>query len=323
MIINAVRIKNICIPDDVHPNQIWDAPQSSKLTKENDRLWLSSILGRRSAQCRFESLTHLAIFDVGLEADGSISNTIVGQCIGDHASGESSQRQGSPDSDRFVDSITGPLLSDPQKRAAAVATLADLVNSAGADGVNIDIEGLEPEYKDDLTAFVEEMAAVVDEVVVATPAIDWKGAYDYDKLANASDGLFIMGYGYHWSGGDPGPVDPLFGGSPWSNYSLEWTLDDYRTMGTPDDKIIMGLPLYGREWETVDNSIPGTATSEGVSVTMSAAMSMHNLKTLISIRSPKPIHLSPQSQLWYCDTDSVIERIEWKIKTLQVSDFGP
>ncbi|MEC7987401.1 MAG: glycosyl hydrolase family 18 protein, partial [Myxococcota bacterium] len=62
--------------------------------------------------------------------------------------------------------------------------------------------------------------------------------------------------GYHWKGGDPGPVDPLFGGSPWSVYSLEWTVEDYRDKGVPDNKIILGLPLYGREWPTENNDVP-------------------------------------------------------------------
>ena len=41
------------------------------------------------------------------------------------------------------------------------------------------------------------------------PLIDWNGSFDYDALVVASDALFIMGYGYHWSGGDPGPIGPM------------------------------------------------------------------------------------------------------------------
>ena len=70
----------------------------------------------------------------------------------------------------------------------------------------VDIEGLNRDLKDDFVRFVEECSEVFDEVVLAMPAVDWSGAYDYDALANASDGLFIMGYGYHWSGGSPGPA---------------------------------------------------------------------------------------------------------------------
>ena len=42
------------------------------------------------------------------------------------------------------------------------------------------------------------------EVVVDMPAVDWSDAYDESTLATLSDGLFIMGYDYHYSGGDPG-----------------------------------------------------------------------------------------------------------------------
>ena len=84
-------------------------------------------------------------------------------------------------------------------------------------------------FMTDLTAF----RAAMDEshVSLATPAIDWGGTYDYDALALATDGLMIMGYGYHWSGGNPGPLSPIVGGGIWSQYSLTWTVEDYFTYG--------------------------------------------------------------------------------------------
>ena len=99
-----------------------------------------------------------------------------------------------------------------------------------------------------LNLFTAEVAALVPEVVLATPAIDWSNAYDYDTLADISDGLFLMGYDFHWSGGDPGPVDPLYGGSPWSQWSLDWSVQDYLSKGVPEDKPHFG---NGTLWPSV------------------------------------------------------------------------
>jgi len=50
-------------------------------------------------------------------------------------------------------------------------------------------------------------------VTLATPAVDWSSAWDFNALATESDGLFIMGYDYYWKGSSTtGPVSPLKGG---------------------------------------------------------------------------------------------------------------
>ena len=70
--------------------------------------------------------------------------------------------------------------------------------------------------------------------------MDWSDAYDYTTLSQYAS-LFIMGYDYHWSGSDPGPIDPLYGGSPWAQWSLI-TGNDHLALA-PADRIILGLPL--------------------------------------------------------------------------------
>ena len=97
--------------------------------------------------------------------------------------------------------------------------------------MNIDIEGMDASQRINLNLFTVEVAALVPEVVLATPAIDWSNAYDYDTLADISD-AFLMGYDFHRSGGDPGPVDLLYGRSPWSQWSPDWSVQDYLPRGS-------------------------------------------------------------------------------------------
>ncbi len=222
---------------------------------------------------QWSHLTHVAVFSVDLNADGSVDNAGLWADLAPEA-----LDLAAPHGVRvhltltcFDDEVMTAVLGDPDTRAVAVDTLAGLVNAQGAHGVSVDCEGMPKALKSDLVSFVGELRAQVDEVTVATPAIDWSGAYDYDALAANSDGLFIMGYGYHWSGGDPGPTSPLEGGGDFSKYSLAWTVQDYVDNGTPRDKIILGLPLYGRDWPSTDTGIPGTATAKGSAVTYAAA----------------------------------------------------
>jgi len=80
------------------------------------------------------------------------------------------------------------------------------VNRAGADGVNIDFESFPESQKDNLVSFVKNLRKSLRDsipnaqVTLATPAVDWSNAWDFNALATESDGLFIMGYDYHWKG---------------------------------------------------------------------------------------------------------------------------
>jgi MYXO-CTERM domain-containing protein len=214
----------------------------------------------------------------------------------------------------FDDATQAAVLGSATKRAHAVSQLAELVHAHGADGVNIDVESLEGIYKDELVLFTQEMKAAVDEVFLATPMVDWWGSYDYDALAMASDGLFIMGYDAHSNGGNPGPIGPLEAGSLWPYWSLVWALEDYRTWGAPDDKIIMGLPLYGREWPAESDAIPGVATADGDSMAIASAIGRAaDFPGRYEEVSESPWAWTGSSQLWYDDTDSIAVKIEWAI----------
>jgi len=265
----------------------------------------------------FSRLTHLAIFDVGLEEDGSLSSTSRWTSTAPdvvplaHAAGVKVHLCVTS----FDDDVMAAVLPSPTLRAAAIDAMVTLVDDVGADGVNIDFEGMDSALKDDLVTFIEELKLETDEVVLATPAIDWSGAYDYDRLAEASDGLFIMGYGYYWSGGNPGPNAPLFAGDPWHSYSLEWSVNDYLTYDATRDKIILGLPLYGHEWPTESDDIPGTATGSASAVSMSAAVSIgEDEGALWDEASHTKYVLWSDAQLWYDDTETLRPKIAWAVE---------
>jgi hypothetical protein len=265
----------------------------------------------------WDRLSHIAIFGVELEADGSLSGThhwteVAEQAV---ALGREYDVRVHLCLIGFEEEIQGEVLPDAAKRARAIGELVSLVDAYGADGVNVDIESMEGDLAPWLVTFIQELNAQVEDLYIATPAIDWLGAYDYDQLAAASDGLFIMAYGYHWSGSDPGPNSPLSGGDPWSRYAIDWTVEDYRANGAPDDKIIVGLPLYGRNWPTVDNTVPGDATEDGSSVTWSSAIEQGERygRHWDSVTSTPYAFPDATHQLWYDDRESIEAKIAWSL----------
>ena len=172
------------------------------------------------------------------------------------------------------------LLSDSLNRQNAINNLVNLVLSKNADGIDIDFELLPSSQRDNLVLFMNELSDVFHEemedpiITMATPAVDWNNAWDYNSLAQITDGLFIMGYNYFYSGSSTaGPVSPLGG----YYYDLEYTLNDYiqKTEGQLD-KIILGLPYYGYDWPVIDDEENSFTTGIGVARVYSTAESMAN-----------------------------------------------
>jgi len=264
----------------------------------------------------WDQLTDVALFSVTMNSDGSLADEHYWTDHVDEALdladpyGVSIHLTVTSFSDSVMDSVLG----NSSRRATAVANLARLVNDAGAHGVNIDFEGMDPHLSDELVLFTEALRAEVGEVTLATPAADWNGSYDYAALAAASDGLFIMGYDYSWSGGDPGPVAPL-DGSAYGIIDLQWTLDDYLGEGAGADDLIMGLPLYGRGWNTTSTTVPGTSTGGSWSEVYTASRQTgidhgrhYDGDAEVAYAFP-----SSTSQVFYDDVTSLSAKIQWAL----------
>ena len=170
------------------------------------------------------------------------------------------------------------LLSSPVYRQNAINNLLDAVLSADGDGVDIDFELLPLSQRENLVIFMMDLVAVFQAVLpdaiitLATPAIDWSGAWDLNALADITDGLFIMGYNYHYSGSsNAGPVAPLGG----FFYDLEYTVNDYLDVtGENRDKLILGLPYYGYDWSVQNNQIYAPTLGAGQARTYTQARSL-------------------------------------------------
>ncbi|ACL70913.1 glycosyl hydrolase family 18 protein [Halothermothrix orenii] len=147
--------------------------------------------------------------------------------------------------------VSNQLINNNDYRKKAIDNLLIFMGKHGLRKINVDLEGVKVSYKKNLTLFIKELSSVLKEkgyhLTISIPArtentkdYSWSGAYDYGKLGLFVDGVIIMAYDYHWSGGPPGPVSPL----PWVRDVL-----DYAIIEIPATKIFLGLPFYGYDWE--------------------------------------------------------------------------
>jgi len=175
----------------------------------------------------------------------------------------------------FSPAAIGTLVGSASARANFIAQIVPLVRDAGGDGVDIDFEFVDTPDRDGFTTFMTELALAfhgadpASHVSLAGPAVDWWDSYDVGALLGAVDAIFIMGYNYHYAGGDPGPVAPIAGGGTWSSYiNLPNTVDDYLALAPAglESKLILGLPLYGFDWAASGPAAGAGATATGDAV---------------------------------------------------------
>jgi len=197
------------------------------------------------------------------------------------------------------------LLSNATNRQRLINNLITQVQAGNADGVNIDFESFPASQKNNMVQFITDLTQAFhtqipgSKVTLAMPSVDWSSAWDYDALASASDGLFIMGYGYHWSGSSTtGALAPLTGYS----YNITRTVNDYLTKTNGQaNKIILGLPYYGREWAAVSDQPGAATTANGIAreyAAMEALAQTHGRNWHSTSQTP---WFSYQNSGWYQD----------------------
>ena len=133
-------------------------------------------------------------------------------------------------------------------REALADQIAECVYAYNLDGVDIDVENLSEQQRDVHTDFIRLLRERMPDkqitvAVAANPynwTLGWQGSYDYTSLAKYCDYLLIMGYDESYTGSEAGPV----ASSSFVEKSIQYALSK-----TTADKLVLGMPFYGRYWK--------------------------------------------------------------------------
>ena len=150
--------------------------------------------------------------------------------------------------------MTSQILNDSEMREKVIKRVLVYTKLYKLDGINIDFENMYKKDKDMFSQFIRELApllreeGVVVSVDVGVPdgSEEYSLCYDRKALAKAVDYVMVMAYDQHYA------TDRVSGSVAqysWVEKKIKRTLEE-----VPASKLILGLPLYTREWEEeVDN----------------------------------------------------------------------
>ena len=120
--------------------------------------------------------------------------------------------------------------------------------SENFDGVQLDFEAIAADDKEAFLLFLAKLKQRLKPEKVFSIAVPARrkyvaDAYDYKRISSIVDKVFIMTYDQHRSTSKPGPVS-----------SLSWCKEValYAVKNIPKNKLVMGLPLYGRSWQDIN-----------------------------------------------------------------------
>jgi spore germination protein len=178
------------------------------------------------------------------------------------------------------DNDINEILKDPLTSANNLTKdIIPIMQEYGFSDLNLDVEQIQdasPAARINFREFVKNIKGNLDNTKAGTVSIDISAIAfvkednlaDPAALAPLANKIILMAYDYHNTGSFvTGPVAPGLGAGTVSEFDTESALAAALKI-MPSQKVILGIPLYGYEWETIENT-PRSATIPGTSLIIS------------------------------------------------------
>lgn len=161
-----------------------------------------------------------------------------------------------------ADEITAFLASEDAQQKM-MESLDDVILAYPVSGVNIDIEyagTITPQVRNNMTRFVRNLRSHLNSrydsidlsIDMFASASKDQSIWDIQAIAPEVDYIIVMAYDFHRrSSPQAGPVAPLFGGKELWDSDINQHLQAFLTY-VPAQKILLGIPFYGYEWQTTN-----------------------------------------------------------------------
>lgn len=165
------------------------------------------------------------------------------------------------------------ILSTQKNRASTIKTIVDLLKESGSKGVNIDFEPLGDTLsttRANFTSFIMELKSALHgtsspllTISIYASAGSRPRLWDLPQLAPLVDYFVVMTYDYTMPGSlSSGPNSPLRGSGDLFDHDITKNIAEISKL-IPPRKILLGLPFYGYEWNTLDDSKYSQAQGKG------------------------------------------------------------
>ena len=160
-------------------------------------------------------------------------------------------------------------MSTPELREIFIDNIISVCETYNYDGVDIDWEQpVNATEKNNLTTFIAELRQAFDDlypdwiISMAVPVSNWSGQYyDFSQLKQSVDFFNAMTYDIHGAWTDhAGHNSPLYQSPPGDPDGSVNTGINYlvNTRGIESQKVNVGIPFYGKEYNTSDINQPFT-----------------------------------------------------------------
>ena len=199
-------------------------------------------------------LDFLAIFSYGFRSDGSLVVPDDRELL-DAAAAYGTKSMlvltSLGDDGKFSSEAVSNILSSTAARNRLIANVAQTADLKGYAAVNSDLEYIPAEYRDAYSSFISELAAALHErdieltVSLAPKTSDTQRGLlyegmDYAALGAAADRVLLMTYEWGYTYSEPRAVAPI---------NLVTQVVDYALTRIPGEKIDLGIPNYGYDWQ--------------------------------------------------------------------------
>ncbi len=299
------------------------------------------LLGKADKQYeRF--ITDLTYFGLALKEDGSILthtnpqelepgfNTLKGDSLSAMLSDLSAKHVSS--SLLIIsgdDVVIRELLTDPVKHAETMMRdVLPIMKEKKFTDLNLDIETFMEASASDRGKFTEFVKTVKDILIsshAGTLTIDLipialvrPKLYDAAELGKLADRIVLMTYDYHYSGSvTSGAVAPIGGAGETIEYDVKTAVEEALKV-LPKEKILLGVPLYGYQWETISEAsesatIPGGSSTASVRRIAEKLRACTECITGIDPYSEEPYLIYKEgdvyNQIYYEDETSMSKKI--------------
>ncbi|MDC3412310.1 LysM peptidoglycan-binding domain-containing protein [Aquibacillus sp. 3ASR75-11] len=250
-IVEANQIQN---PGMLLVGQVITIPESPKPVMDVNAY--TTITGEEGAQIVSslgQYFTYLSPFSYGFTEDGSIST------LNDEPLITAARRNNVAPllvltnfvGGKFGSDKAATLLRNPELQDTVITNVLKVMREKGYTGLNIDFEYVYPEDRENYNNFLRNVVArlhpegySVSTAIAPKIKEDQVGllyeAHDYAAHGEIVDFVVIMTYEWGWAGGRPWAIAPI--------NEVRRVLD-YAVTKIPRNKIMMGAPLYGRDWK--------------------------------------------------------------------------